>query len=98
MEDAKTLTRIFTKAQEIGSEGLERLADALDAVVQPAAQGVDHFARDNDISRCKVYSEINAGRLKTMKVGSRRLITREAGAEWRRQLEDATAADQPQAA
>ena len=62
-----------------------------------AAQSIAAFALDNGICRTKVYDEISAGRLRTMKVGSRRLISREAAADWRRLMEQ-IAAGQAEAA
>lgn len=47
------------------------------------AMSVETFARRNGIGRVKAYDEIKCGRLKTMKVGRRTLITQEAAAEWR---------------
>ena len=54
-----------------------------------AAQSINEFCDDNDIGRTTVYKEIAAGRLRTMKVGARRLISREAGRDWRRLMEQA---------
>jgi hypothetical protein len=59
---------------------------ALSAVPRPAAQSVDDFARDHDISRSQAYEEIKAGRLKARKVGARTIITDEDAADWRRAL------------
>jgi len=43
---------------------------------------IKEFAKLNGLARGTVYSEINAGRLKTIKVGRRRLIPVEAAKEW----------------
>ena len=45
-----------------------------------------------DISRTRLYEEINAGRLRVVKVGRRTLVTRAALKAWLEQLE----ADAPQ--
>ena len=45
-----------------------------------------------DISRTRLYEEINAGRLRIVKVGRRTLVTRAALKAWLEQLE----ADAPQ--
>ncbi len=55
------------------------------------AQSVEAFAKDNDIGRTTVYQEMKKGRLRTFKVGRRRLISGEAGAKWRRKREEETA-------
>ncbi len=44
------------------------------------------------LGRTTIYSEINSGRLKTVKVGRRTLVTRPAREAWLQQLE----ADAPQ--
>ncbi|MGJ8668978.1 MAG: hypothetical protein ACSHXK_05775 [Oceanococcus sp.] len=41
------------------------------------------FASRNGLSYGKAYQEIAAGRLRTMKVGRRTLITKEAAVDWR---------------
>ena len=54
------------------------------------ARGVGTFAKDHDIGRTTVYEEIKEGRLRTCKVGKRRLISDEAAADWRRKREEET--------
>lgn len=44
---------------------------------------IREFCEDHGIGLTFVYSEINAGRLRTMKAGRRRLITSEAAADYR---------------
>jgi hypothetical protein len=56
-------------------------ADELGAFSIPA------FCLAYGISRSAVYSEIRAGRLKVMKVGTRTLISRRAATEWERACE-----------
>ena len=59
------------------------------------ADTIAEFALKSRISRAQVYKEIAAGRLRAVKVGTRTLITREAGEVWRRTLprmQSATAA------
>ena len=56
-----------------------------------AAQSINEFCEDNDIGRTTTYGEIKAGRLRTMKVGKRTLITHEAAADWRHLMERRTA-------
>jgi Helix-turn-helix domain len=52
------------------------------------AYDVDEFASRHRISRATVYNLWKRGLgPKYMQVGSRRLISREAAAEWRRQME-----------
>jgi hypothetical protein len=55
------------------------------------AHTVDEFCRSHRISRGTFYNELKAGRgPRIMKVGSRTLVSEEAGAEWRRRIENAT--------
>lgn len=56
------------------------MKDTLD----PTRRGfsVDEVARLYHLSRQRVYDEINAGRLQSMKVGSRRIITPEHLRAW----------------
>ena len=53
---------------------------------------VDQVAKRNQISRQSIYKEINAGRLRSFKVGKSRRITEEAEQEWIRQREEEAAA------
>ncbi|MGH8660027.1 MAG: excisionase family DNA-binding protein, partial [Gammaproteobacteria bacterium] len=46
--------------------------------------------------RQTVYREIAKGRLKSYKVGRRRLISRQAGEEWQRRLEAEAEGGRPQ--
>ena len=55
------------------------------------AYGVETFGKAHDLGRTKVYDEIKQGRLRTFKVDKRRLISVEAAANWRRNLEEETA-------
>ena len=58
--------------------------------MEKLAYSIAEFIQASGIrSRTGVYSEINKGRLKTFKVGRRRLISREAAEQWleRRQRE-----------
>jgi hypothetical protein len=55
------------------------------------ADGVKEFCRRQGISTGHLYSLWRRGQgPRFMQVGDRRLITREAGADWRRELEAAT--------
>ena len=54
-----------------------------------AALTVDEFCYDNNVGRTTAYKEIAAGRLRTMKIGAKRLISREAGQDWRLLMEEA---------
>jgi predicted DNA-binding transcriptional regulator AlpA len=55
------------------------------------AYSIDEFCTRHGISRAKLYQEWEAGRgPRRMKVGSRTLISAEAGAAWRRNLEAET--------
>ena len=56
------------------------------------ASSVIQFAEDHNISRSQTYVEIKEGRLRTMKVGRRRIISTEAAADWRRRIEELTKA------
>lgn len=85
------LSQLAAKIGRGGPGVVQRLLDALDSDGERAALSIPNFARDNGISRTTVYEEITAGRLRTMKVGTRRLITREAGREWRHLMEQAAA-------
>jgi hypothetical protein len=64
------------------------------------ADTIDEFAVKNRISRAQVYKEIAADRLAASKIGTRTIITKEAGAAWRRALPrmPATATAGPEAA
>lgn len=58
---------------------------------EPKAWTVDEFCREYRISRGTFYNLLKAGRgPKIMKVGSRTLISAEAGAAWCRRMEDET--------
>ena len=62
------------------------------------ADGVAEFCRRHDISKGYLYSAWRQNRgPRFMQAGDRRLISREAGADWRRELE-ASAARSKQAA
>ena len=39
---------------------------------------IDQLSRAANLSRAEIYNHINAGRLKTLKVGRRRLVTPDA--------------------
>ena len=55
------------------------------------ADGVKEFCRRHGISPGFLYAEWRCGRgPRFMRVGDRRLISREAGAEWRKEREVAT--------
>jgi hypothetical protein len=55
------------------------------------AYGVAEFCQRHGISRGYLYSLWRRGQgPRFMQVGDRRIITREAGADWRRELEVAT--------
>ncbi len=57
-----------------------------------AAQSVDEFCEDNDISRAFFYNLVKCKKgPRIMKLGKRTLISRESGADWRRQIEQETA-------
>lgn len=52
------------------------------------AMSVDEFCRAHDICRASFYNLRRKGKApKTMKVGGRSLISVEAAAEWRREME-----------
>ena len=60
------------------------------------ADGVAEFCRRHDISRGFLYAEWRRGRgPRFMQAGDRRIISREAGADWRRKLESAAADSNP---
>jgi hypothetical protein len=52
--------------------------------LDPSRRGfnVDEVARSYHLSRQRIYDEMNAGRLQSMKVGSRRIITPAHLAAW----------------
>jgi hypothetical protein len=57
------------------------------------AYSVTEFCRRHDISKGYLYAEWRQGRgPRFMQVGDRKLISREAGADYRRELEAATLA------
>ena len=51
------------------------------------AYSVELFADEHGISRSQSYEEIKTGRLRSMLVGRRRLISTEAAADWRKLME-----------
>ena len=54
---------------------------------------VEEFCRDHGFSKTLFYQLEKDGKApRSMKIGRRRLITSEASAEWRKAMEDATAA------
>jgi len=58
------------------------------AELEQDAYGIDTFCKRNEISRSYLYLLWKRGDgPRYMQVGSRRLITREAGAVWRHQME-----------
>ena len=77
--------------------GRPEINPSLNATPEPSAQSIEGFARAHGISRSTAYEEIRAGNLTTMKVGSRRLVSREAAEDWRRRMER-IAAEQAEAA
>jgi excisionase family DNA binding protein len=52
---------------------------------------VEDFIKTSGLSRATVYKEINEGRLRTFKVGRRRLISEQARRDWIIQSEARTA-------
>ena len=58
------------------------------------ALGVNDAADYAGIKRDKIYHAINAGELKSLKIGRRRLIRVQALDEWLQSLEDQLSADQ----
>jgi hypothetical protein len=57
------------------------------------ADGVTEFCRRHDISRGFLYGAWRRGKgPRFMQAGDRRIISREAGADWRRELEAEAAA------
>jgi excisionase family DNA binding protein len=46
------------------------------------AMSVRDFGRNYGIGRTKIYEEINAGRLRALKVGNRTLISADAAEDW----------------
>ena len=55
-----------------------------------AAYSIDAFCEANHLGKTRTYEEIREGRLKTFKVGKRRLISFESAAAWRRLMESLT--------
>jgi len=55
---------------------------------EPDAYSIDEFCRRNSLSRQFLYVLWDRGEgPRFMRVGTRRLISREAAAEWRRKME-----------
>ncbi len=48
---------------------------------------VNQVREDRNVGRTQIYSEINAGRLKVIKIGRSTRITAEAIADWQKLLE-----------
>lgn len=58
-------------------------------LTQPALMSISAFCAWASLGRTKVYEEIGAGRLKTIKVGSRRLVALADANAWLEQLANA---------
>lgn len=54
--------------------------------MQALSYSIPGFVAATGVGRSTVYKEIAAGRLKTVKVGSRTIITADAGRAWLDQL------------
>lgn len=64
----------------------------------PQAYTIQQFADAHHVSRTHVYALLKTGRgPRVMRVGRRTLVSVEAAADWRRQVEQETAAAAPQA-
>ena len=50
--------------------------------MQSISLTVEQVAKRNHLSRQSIYNEINAGRLRSFKVGKSRRITERAESEW----------------
>ena len=48
---------------------------------------IDQVSEDRNVGRTQIYSEINAGRLKVIKIGRSTRITAEAISDWQKLLE-----------
>jgi excisionase family DNA binding protein len=53
-----------------------------DAAAEPLLDSINQAVARLGISRSLLYSEINKGRLRTVKVGKRRLVPRDAQRDW----------------
>ena len=63
------------------------------------ALSIDEFCDDNGICRATLYNLWRSGDgPRSMRVGRRRLITDEAAADWRRDMEEKAAGDATEAA
>ena len=58
------------------------LRHAPDYVPVAGAKSVDRFCRDYDIGRTTFYTEVNAGRLKIVKLGRKTLVLAEDERSW----------------
>ena len=74
------------------------MEQSLSSQLEPSARSIDGFAKAHGISRSTAYEEIRAGHLTTMKVRGRRLVSREAAANWRRRMEQVAAEQAAEAA
>jgi len=64
------------------------MKDNKDIVDDPAASSVSAFCKDHNISKATFYNLVKDGKApRRMKVRGRTLISREAAADWRRQME-----------
>jgi hypothetical protein len=54
----------------------------------PQALSLLEFCESQRVSRSAAYKEINAGRLRTMKVGARRLVSPQAILDWQKLCEE----------
>jgi excisionase family DNA binding protein len=52
------------------------------AVSLPAAMTIDQFCRSYSVGKTKAYSEIQGGKLKIRKLGSKTLIARDDAEAW----------------
>lgn len=91
--EGSEVSRIMTRLDQIDANVI-----AAKAVLNRGAFSVESFAQANDLSVRTVFEEIKAGRLKKMKVGRRTLISVEAAVDWRRRIEEETAAAEEAAA
>jgi predicted DNA-binding transcriptional regulator AlpA len=66
--------------------------DAIGYGYTPQAYTITQFADAHHVSRTHVYALLKAGKgPRVMKLGRRTLVSVEAAADWRRQIEKATA-------
>ena len=87
LEERRERQRLESDVAELRRQVQGLIAANEQSTSARAAFSIDVFCQENDTCRSKAYEEINAGRLRILKVGRRTLITPESAEAWRRLME-----------